>query len=121
MTLKPIPKGQIIEDAITKHMDRRFLSSLDLIGCGVVELTIDRVEKHDRLEYGTGTVDENAILVYFKENPAKPLKLCKTNIASIIMVVGSSKVSDWHGKKIKLEVQKVMAFGKSKPAVRVKI
>lgn len=119
--LKPIPKGELIEDAITKHMDRRFLSSLDLIGCGAIELTIDRVEKHARLEYGTGNTDENVMLIYFKENPAKPLKLCKTNIALIIMSLGSTKVSDWAGKKIRLEVQKVQAFGKTRPAVRVKV
>ena len=62
-----IPKGKEITDAITKHMDRRFLSSLDLMGQGKVELTIDRVEKHDSLRYRNGNTDSNAILIYFKE------------------------------------------------------
>jgi len=120
MNTKPIPKGEVIEDAITKHMDRRFLSSLDLIGHGEVILTLDRIEKHKELVYGNGNTDADAILAYFKETP-KPLKLCKTNIAAIIMQIGSSKVKDWHGQKITLEVQKIQAFGKARPAVRVKI
>jgi len=85
-----------------------------------VTLTIDRVEKHKTLKYGNDSVEENAILAYFKETP-KPLRLCKTNIASIIMVVNSSKVADWAGKQIVFEVQKVQAFGKTRPAVRVKL
>jgi hypothetical protein len=119
MTVKPIPKGIVIEDAITKHIDKRFLSAVDIIGHGEVSLTIDRVEKHARLEYCNGNSDENAILCYFKEVPEKPLKLCKTNISLIILCLGTSKVSDWSGKKIKLTVQKVNAFGKTRPAIRV--
>jgi hypothetical protein len=115
---KPIPKGEEITGAITKHMDRRFLSSIDLIGMGEVELTIARVEKHESLVYANGNKDANAILIYFTETE-KPLKLCATNIKSIIMRIGSSKVKDWHGKKIKLKVEKVQAFGKLQDAVRV--
>lgn len=116
---KPIPKGEVITDVITKHIDKNYLSSLDLMGSGPVTLTIDRVEKHKLLTYNNGNTDENAILIYFKETP-KPLKLCKTNISLIVMSVGSAKVSDWIGKKITLEVQKIQSFGKTRPAVRVK-
>ena len=116
--LKPIPKGAEITDSITKHIDKRFLSSVDIIGHGAVEVTIDRVEKVAKLEYQTGNTDANAILIYFNETP-KPLKLCKTNIMTIALNLKSSKVSDWLGKKIKLEVRTVQAFGKQKPAVRV--
>ena len=115
-----IPKGQEITDQITKHMDRNYLSSLDLIGQGVVELTIERVEKHALLKYKNGNTDKDAILMFFKGTD-KPLKLCSTNIKSIIMVLKTAKVADWKGKKIKLEVQTVKAFGGMKPAVRIAI
>jgi hypothetical protein len=117
--IKPIPKGEVITDVITKHIDKNYLSSLDLMGSGPIGLTIDRVEKHALLTYNNGNTDENAILIYFKETP-KPLKLCKTNISLIVMSVGSAKVADWIGKKITLEVQKIQSFGKTRPAVRVK-
>ena len=116
--LDAIPKGTEITDSITKHIDKRFLSAVDIIGHGKVALTIDRVEKVAKLEYKTGNTDTNAILIYFKETP-KPLKLCKTNIMTIALNLKSSKVSDWLGKKIKLEVRTVQAFGRQKPAVRV--
>ena len=116
--MKEIPKGQLIEDAITKHLDRNYLSSLDLAGHGKVEMTIDRIEKHAKLTYNNGNTEENALLCYFKET-GKPLKLCKTNIAMIIQVVGSNIVKDWAGKKIRLECQTVKAFGKMTLAVRV--
>lgn len=118
MALKAIPAGEVITDSITKHIDKRFLSSVDIIGLGVVELVIDRVEKHKVLQYQNGNKDENAILIYFKGSE-KPLKLCKTNITLIIQALKTAKVSDWTGKKIKLEVQNVKAFGAIKPAVRV--
>ena len=116
--MKPIPQGQLIEDAITKHLDRNYLSSLDLAGHGKVEMTIDRIEKHAKLLYNNGNSEDNAILCYFKETP-KPLKLCKTNIAMIIQLVGTNIVKEWAGKKIKMEVQIVKSFGKTTPAVMV--
>ena len=115
---KPIPKGVEITDAITKHMDRRFLSSLDLVGLGEVEVTIDRVEKHAELEYLNGNKEANAKLLYFVGSD-KPLKLCDTNIKAIITNLGTPKVSEWRGKKIRLKVEKVKAFGKVVDAVRV--
>jgi hypothetical protein len=118
--LKPIPKGELIEDSIIKHIDKRFLSSVDLIGMGAVTLTIDRVEKVAELRYGTGESDKNALLIYFKETP-KPLKLCKTNVKNIIYALGTAKASEWGGKKITLEVKTVQSFGKQVPAVRVKV
>ena len=117
--LKPIPKGEVLTDNITKHMVKRFLSSVDLIGAGQVTLTIDRVEKLAELKYGTGETDKNALLLYFRETP-KPLKLCKTNIKAIIYALKTTKSGDWTGKKITLEVKIVQSFGKPTPAVRIK-
>ena len=118
--LKKIPKGEEITGNIVKHLDKRFLSSLDLIGQGTVTLTIDRVEKLEKIVYGNGNTDENVLLMYFKETN-KPLKLCKANIKTIIFITNSSSANAWKGKKIKLAVEKVQAFGKTRPAVRVQL
>ena len=118
MALKPVPKGEEITDSITKHLDKRFLSSIDLIGAGEVALTIDRVEHHKKIEYANGSSDENVNLLYFKETD-KPLSLNVTNTKSIIYKLGTTKVSEWKGKKITLAAKKVKAFGKMQDAVRV--
>ena len=116
--MEKIPKGTEITDSIAKHMDRRFLSSMDLMGLGDVELTIDRVEMISELKYLNGNKDSNVLLMYFKGTD-KPLKLCKTNVKSIILTLKTANVSEWKGKKIKLCVKTVQAFGKPTPAVRI--
>lgn len=118
MAKMEIPKGEVITGVITKHLDRRFLSSLDFTGCGTVEMTIDRVEKVGTLEYATGKTDTNALLIYFAETP-KPLKLNVTNIRSIISVAGSNKVKDWKGLKVGICTEEGMFFGKMQHAVRI--
>jgi hypothetical protein len=118
MSLKPISKGEVVTGSITKMMDRRFLSSLDLIGAGEVELVIDRVEHHKTMEYANGSKDENVNLLYF-QGTDKPLALNVTNTKAIIYLLGTTKVKEWTGKTIKLAAQKVKAFGKTQDAVRV--
>lgn len=118
MNTKPVPKGVEITGSITKHMDRRFLSSVDLTGLDDQTVTVERVEKLEKLEYVNGSSDDNAILIYFKGSP-KPLKLCATNIRAIVARCGSVKVEDWKGKKLILKVEKVKAFGKMVDAIRV--
>jgi len=115
--LPPIPKGVEITDQITKHLDRRFLSAADFMGMGVVELTIDRLEKLASITYGNGKTEKNVILAYFK-GTEKPLSLCLTNALDILEVLGTG--SGWAGKKIRVEVKIVDAFGKKVPAVRIK-
>lgn len=116
--LAAIPKGEVIKDSITKHMDKRFLSAIDLIGSDAVALTIDRVEHLDSIEYANGNRDSNVNLIYFKESE-KPLSLNSTNIKAIVTILGTNKCKDWTGKKIKLAVKTVKAFGDMRPAVRV--
>jgi hypothetical protein len=118
MSLKEIEKGKEITGNIIKELDKRFLSSLDLIGHSEITLTIDRVEKHDLIKYENGNTDKNVLLLYFVETP-KPLKLVKTNIAVICQRLKTNKVADWKGKKIKLVAKEVKAFGEMKLAVRV--
>lgn len=118
MSKKPVPKGDIVEGNICKHLDRRFLSSLDLAGSEDISVKIDRVERHEKLTFANGNSSENALLLYFVGSD-KPLLLNVTNIKAIIGLLCSNKVSDWHGKKIKLGVRKVKGFGKTVDAVRV--
>ena len=116
--MEAIPKGTEIIDQITKHMDRRFFSSIDLMGQGIVTLTIKRVEKLATLKYETGRTDKNVILAYFAEMP-RPLKLCVTNIKRIVSIAGTTKVSEWAGVKIPFCIEMVKVKGKDTPAVRV--
>ena len=110
MTMKPIPKGEVVTDSIAKHLDRRYLSSLDLVGSGVVELTVDRVEYHKELTFNNGQKKANVHLLYFNETE-KPLDLNVTNISTISYLFKSNKPSDWSGKKVKLEVKRVQKPG----------
>ena len=113
-----IPEGTEIEGTITKYIDKRFLSSIDIIGLGDIDVTIDRVEFHETLKYLNGKTDENALLIYFNGSD-KPLKLCKTNVKKIISKLGTAKVKDWKDKKITIAVESITAFKKTMDAVRV--
>jgi len=115
---KEIPVGKVINGPITKELDRRFLSSIDLAGQGTVGLTLDRVEKVPELEYLNGQKDQDVILAYFAETE-KPLKLCVTNIRSIIQITGTSTVKKWQGVKIGLHAVEGVFFGKKQLAVRI--
>ena len=118
--LKPIPKGKEVTGSVADYIDSRFFGSVDIIGCGDVAVTIDRLEQHDTLEYENGRTDTNVVLIYFKETP-KPLKLVPTNLRKIAATLKTKKMSAWKGKKIKLhiEIAKIRG-GLEKPAVRVK-
>ena len=114
----PVPTGKEVTGSIAKEMDSRFLNRRVFMGQGTIPLTIKRVEKVDKLKYETGDTDENVILAYFEETPL-PLKLCNTNIDSIIMITGTAKVSDWKGIKIGFHNILGKWFGKEQYAVRV--
>ena len=116
---KPIPKGEVIEDAITKHLDRRFLSSIDLAGQGIVELEIDRVEKLAELKYENGKVDKNVKLCYFKNPPNRPLVLKNCHINEIIKRLKTNNVKAWIGEKIPFHAIEGNFFGTQQLAVRV--
>ena len=118
MSIKPIPEGENITGSITKHMDRRFLSSVDLAGQGTVWLTIDKVTKHKTLQYLNGQTDNNVLLMHWKEID-RPLKLNSTNLRAIILRTGTSKVDDWAGVKIPLKAEPGTYFGQPGFAVRV--
>ena len=118
MKLQDIPKGEDLHGAITKHMDRRFLSSIDLAGHGTVWLTVDRLEKHETLKYQNGSVEKNVLLMYFRETK-RPLALNATNIRRIILRLNTSNVDDWAGQKIPLHAEPGTYFGIAGLAVRV--
>lgn len=120
MSIKPIPEGENITGSITKHMDRRFLSSVDLAGQGTVWLTVDHLSKHKELVYQNGQKDADVILMHFKELD-RPLKLNPTNIKAIILRTGTSKVDGWAGVKIPLKAEPGTYFGEPGFAVRVDV
>ena len=114
----PVPEGKEITGSIAKEMDSRFLNRRFFMGMGTIPLTIKRVEKVDKLKYETGETEEGVILGYFEETE-KPLRLCNTNIDSIMAITGTAKVSDWKGVKIGFHNILGKWFGKEQYAVRV--
>lgn len=71
-------------------------------------LTIKEVTR--KLVPDTNGKKEECTVVYFKES-TKPMVLNVTNSKAIAKVAGSPYIEDWVGKKIKLYVDKVKAFG----------
>lgn len=61
---------------------------------------------------------EDKFVVKFKEKE-KPLILNTTNKKAIAKATGSDFIEDWVGKRIRLHVVDVPAFGEMTPAVRV--
>ena len=114
----PIPKGVEVKGAYTKYIERRFLSSVDLIGQGVVRLTVTSVTLHETLKYDNGQLDSDVILIHFSEIH-RPLKLNSTNMKAITNLVGSNKFEDWEGHKIPFAAIPGTYFGEKGYAVRV--
>lgn len=117
--IEEIPGGKDIDGAITKHMDRRFLSSIDLAGQGDFIVTIESCKVYELLTYKNGNSEKKAKVMYFK-GISRPLVLNVTNITSIIRLLKSNNVKDWIGKKITLYVEEGRYFGKEGFAVRIK-
>ena len=124
---KPIPQGKQITGDMLEGMDNRFLNSLllktalDKVGSDTLEVTIDRVEHHDVLQYQNGQKAENAKLLYFVGSE-RPLKLNTTNIKRIASQHGGYDADGWHGKKIRLCIEQTRRpdlGGKQGPCVRV--
>lgn len=113
----PIPKGVEITDKITKHLDRRFINSIDLIGEGDVTVRIDRVEKLESIKFENGNREKNPILLYFTKSP-KPLVLRKIHASQISSALGTTNVSQWKGRKVTMYAEPGKWFGKEQHAVR---
>jgi len=117
MTTNPIEKGEEITDSITRHIDRRFINSTDLIGKGDCAVEISRVEKLPQIVYENKQTKKNPILLYFTHTE-KPLVLNNTHIRQITVALKTSDVSSWKGKKVAIFAEEGMFFGKQQYAVR---
>ncbi len=113
----PIPQGEEITDKITKHLDRRFINSIDLVGEGDVVVTIDRVEKLKSITFENKNTEANPILLYFAKSP-KPLVLRKIHASQISSALGTPNVGKWKGRKVTMYAEAGKWFGKQQHAVR---
>lgn len=97
-----------------------FLYAEDMLCDGkfkAVEVEISEVHEPGTIKKADGgTVDKPALS--FK-GATKKLVLCKTNVALIKFAVGDASPEKWVGKKIKLVVRLVDAFGSKVTAIRV--
>ena len=124
---KPIPQGKLVDGDITAALDSRFLNSivlqgaLDKRGSQTLDVVIDRVEHHDVLKYENGQKAEDVYLLYFRGSD-KPLKLAKTNIKRLILMLGTIGAG-WHGQKVQLciDIQYRPDLKANGPCVRVKV
>ena len=114
-----IPVGKELVGAITKTMDSRFLKADHLLGHGDIQVTIDRVEYHEKIKFEDEQTKDNVHILYF-EGKVLPLVLNKTNAFTITRNLKTNKVAEWKGKSIKLYPEQGNFFGKPGFAVRVR-
>jgi len=112
-----IPTGKEIEGSYRNHIDSRFISSIDLMGHGDIEVEIERVEKLETLTVENKKTVKAPILIYF-QGKKKPLVACKTNLNQIAMALKTSVVSKWKCRKVLMFAEPGKYFGKEQYAVR---
>jgi len=114
---EPIPVGEEITGSIAKHMDRRFLGSIDLVGYDETNVTIKRVELHKNIKFENGKKETNVKMIYFEENE-KPLVIRDVHIKAITTALGTVKVKEWKGRKVTMYTEFGRWFGKDQFAIR---
>lgn len=114
---EPLPQGEEINGSITKHMDKRFINSFDLLGLDDVTVTIKRVELHKNIEFQNKKKETNVKMIYFEESE-KPLVIRDVHIKALVIALATAKVKNWKGRKVKMYAEKGCWFGKEGYAVR---
>ena len=102
-----------------KLFDNRFIGSWDLEGRESITLEIKEV-KVEEVQNTTGKVEKRPVLHFAGTKTDKGMVLNKTNAKAIAAEHGTN-VDDWVGKKIKLVVRPVSAFGSTTDALRVEV
>jgi hypothetical protein len=97
-----------------------FLYAEDLLSDGKfksVEVEISEVHEPGTIKKADGGFVDKPALSF--KGATKKLVLCKTNVALIKFAVGDALPEKWVGKRIKLVVRLVDAFGSKVTAIRV--
>jgi hypothetical protein len=87
-----------------------FLASEDIMDVGDVEVEISGVYRHVDAIFDDGRKDTVYALGFVGKN--KHLILNNKNRKTLIKKFGTTKTTEWHGKKIKLYVDTNVRFGK---------
>ncbi len=98
----------------------QYLYAEDLLSDGKfksVEVEISEVHEPGTLQKADKSYVDKPALSF--KNATKKLVLCKTNVSLIKFAVGDADPAKWIGKKIKLVVRLVDAFGSKVTAIRV--
>lgn len=117
---EPIPQGEELTGSITKHLDKRFFGSIDLVGHKELVVTIKRVELHPKIKFENGKTEKNIKMIYFEETE-KPLVIRDVHIKQLVHALGSGTVGKWKGRKIAMYALKGTWFGVEQYAVRFRL
>ena len=103
-----------------KTCNTKYLGSWDLAnetGFGTLILTIKKVSEEEVID-PVKNLKSIETLCYFQED-YKPMILNTTNKQAIAKATDSNFIENWVGKKIKIVVEKVRAFGDIWDALRI--
>lgn len=101
-----------------KLMNPNYLGSWDVDPeVGYLDITIIRVDKE--LVSGIGGEKEECVVATLKDH--KPMILNATNLKAIKKVFQSPYIEDWKNKTVRVQVEKVKAFGDIWDALRIKV
>ena len=99
--------------------DSPWLSAEDLIGLGDVAAVIEKVYRHQDVEFDGGRKEKVVYSIEFK-GKKKQLVLNSTNRKTLVVLFGVN-VKDWSGKPVKLYVDSnVKMMGKTVSGIRIR-
>ena len=104
-----------------KTRDTNYLGCWDLLDgeeYKAIVLTISAVKQEKVLNLETNAKTDEIVL-HFAEKQYKPMILNTTNKQAIEKATGTPFIEQWAGNKIKINVEKVKAFGDMHDALRI--
>lgn len=109
---------------MAEHVHWKVLTNPDYLGAYAFDRGEEKVgtirDVRTEMVPGADGKKELCTIVYFGEKDLKPLILNKTNAKTITKLYDTGFVDEWVGKKIKMVVRNIKAFGEMMEAVRIK-
>jgi hypothetical protein len=113
------PNAVEFEGRSGEMRDSPWLASEDILGLGDVKVTIEKVERHNNIEFEGGRKKPVVFSITFKGKNRR-LVLNGTNRKTLVEKFGND-VRSWKGKEVVLYVQPGIKVGKEmKNGIRIK-